>query len=297
MEPRRANDAGWALIAIPGLIWGASFLFIAEGLRSVDPMGVTLVRIAVGFAALACFPAAWRPVERRDWSGIVGLGIVWLAFPLAMFPFAEQRISSALTGMLNGAVPLTTAIVASLIARRLPERGLRRGIGVGLVGVALMALPDLGAPSSSVGIALVALACVSYGFAPNIARPLQQRSGALPVIWRAQGVALLITLPLGARDVLAANWSLGPVLALLALGALGTGLAHVLLTEAAGRFGATKSSAAAFLIPPVALTLGVLVRDEDVAILAGVGGALCLTGAWMMRRANAAHGDASGVRS
>jgi drug/metabolite transporter (DMT)-like permease len=85
--------------------------------------------------------------------------------------------------------------------------------------------------------------------------------------------------------MLETRWSPGPLLALLALGALGTGLAYVLTVLAAGRVGATKASATAFLIPPVALLLGVLVRGETVATLSVAGGVVCLAGAWLMRRA------------
>jgi drug/metabolite transporter (DMT)-like permease len=76
---------------------------------------------------------------------------------------------------------------------------------------------------------------------------------------------------------------------LLALGALGTGVAYVLTVMAAGRVGATKASATAFLIPPVALALGVLVRGEHVAGLSVFGGVVCLVGAWLMRRAQMEH--------
>jgi drug/metabolite transporter (DMT)-like permease len=105
------------------------------------------------------------------------------------------------------------------------------------------------------------------------------------VIWRAQIVALCLTTPLGFRDLLHAHWSTGPVLSLLALGALGTGAAFILATTLAGRVGATRASAMGFLIPPVALALGVLVRGEQVAPLAVLGAAICVAGAELMRRA------------
>lgn len=282
--PTAAGD--WALIAVPGVIWGASFLFIAEGLHAVGPMGVTLVRIAVGLAALSFFRGSWKPVERSDWSKIAWLGLLWMAFPLSMFPFAEQRISSALAGMLTGAVPLTTAIIATMIARRLPSRGVMTGLAVGLVGVVLMAIPDMGDPSNAAGVLMVVVACVSYGFAPNIARPLQIKYGSLPVIWRAQMVAFVLVLPFGVRDVTQAQWSLVPVLSLLALGALGTGVAHVVMATASGKLGATRAAATVFLSPPVAFLLGVLLRNESVALLAVIGGATCVAGAWIMRQAN-----------
>ena len=129
MTPLAATD--WALLVLPGLIWGASFLFIAEGLTAVGPNGVTFARIAIGFLALSLVPAARRPIARADWPKTAGLGVLWLAFPLSMFPIAEQEVSSALTGMLNGAIPLFVAAVASVLARRLPERGALVGLAVG----------------------------------------------------------------------------------------------------------------------------------------------------------------------
>ena len=113
-----AGAADWLLVTLPGIIWGASFLFIAEGLKVIGPAGVTFVRILVGFLTLTLVASARRPVAPADRKAVALLGVLWMAFPLTMFPFAEQRVSSALTGMLNAAVPLFAAIVASIIARR-----------------------------------------------------------------------------------------------------------------------------------------------------------------------------------
>jgi drug/metabolite transporter (DMT)-like permease len=280
----------WVLLIVPGVIWGASFLFIAEGLEAMGPNGVTFTRILVGFLTLTLFSGSRRAILRGDWLGTVLVGVLWMAFPLSMFPYAERHVSSALTGMLNGAVPLFVAIVASGIARRWPSRGIALGLAVGLTGGVLMGLPALGqGRSTMLGVLLILAALVSYGFALNVARPVQQRSGALPVIWRAQAVALVLTAPLGLPELLRARWSPGPLFSLLALGALGTGVAYVLTVIAAGRVGATKASATAFLIPPVALVLGILVRGEHVAALSVLGGIVCLAGAWLMRRAQLEH--------
>jgi drug/metabolite transporter (DMT)-like permease len=273
----------WALLVVPGVIWGASFFFIAEGLAAVAPNGVTFTRIAIGFLTLSLFPSARRPVARADWAGTAALGVLWLAFPLSMFPFAEQHVSSALTGMLNGATPLFVAAVASVIAHQLPERGVIVGLIVGFGGAVIMALPAMGGSSSAFGIGLIIAALVSYGIALNIARPLQQRNGAIPVMWRALGVALIVTAPLGLPEVLRGDWSLRPALALLALGAGGTAIANILTATAAGRMGATKASIAAFIIPVVALLLGVVVRGERVGFIELLGAAICLTGALILR--------------
>jgi drug/metabolite transporter (DMT)-like permease len=185
--------------------------------------------------------------------------------------------------MLNGATPLFVAAVASLIAHQLPERGVVVGLIVGFGGAVIMALPALGGSSSAFGVGLIVAALFSYGIALNVARPLQQRNGAIPVVWRALAVALILTAPLGLPEMLKGDWSLRPALALLALGAGGTAIATILAATAAGRMGATKASATAFLIPVVALILGVLIRHERVGIVSLIGAAICLLGAAIIR--------------
>jgi drug/metabolite transporter (DMT)-like permease len=234
------------------------------------------------------FPAARKPIDRADWGKVALLGVLWFAFPLSMFPFAEQRVSSALTGMLNGANPLFATLVACFLARRAPSHGVLTGLTIGLAGTVIMAIPAMDqGHSSSLGICMIVIALVSYGFALSLARNLQMKYGAIPVIWRAQAVGLLLTAPLGIPDLLRAHWSPVPLLSILALGAGGTAIANVLMASAAGRFGAAKASGTTFLIPFVALALGLIVRHEQVAWLSVVGSLVCVSGAWFMKKASA----------
>lgn len=287
-----SNAVDWLLLVLPGTIWGASFLFIAEGLESLDPGGVTFLRIAIGFVTLSLLPGARRRVRREDRTRIALLGIIWLAFPLTMFPFAERHVSSALTGMLNGATPLFAAAVASGLERRFPSRAAAIGLAVGFAGTVLIAWPgigqDSGDPGQTTGVVLILAALTSYGFAINLTRPLQQRNGALPVVHRALAFALLLTAPLGIPALIHARWAFGPIACVVALGAGGTGVAYVLLAVAAERVGATRASSTNFLVPVVALMLGLAMRGEQVAAISVVGAGVCLAGAWMIRRASLA---------
>jgi hypothetical protein len=56
------------------------------------------------------------------------------------------------------------------------------------------------------------------------------------------------------------------------------------------RLGATRASATTFLIPGVALALGIIVRGEHVALVSVLGSALCLLGAWTIHRAKTRNG-------
>jgi len=152
-------------------------------------------------------------------------------------------VSSAMTGMLNGANPLFTAAIGTWMTRRVPPLSLIIGIAVGLAGTVLVAAPALGRGGSSVhGILLIVAALISSGFALNLAGGLQSRYGASAVTWRAQAVALIVTTPLAIGDLMTAHWTATSVLALSALGTLGTGIAYLALAAAARRVGPTRAS-------------------------------------------------------
>lgn len=282
----RAGD--WAMLALPGVIWGSSFYFIAEALDTLRPGLVTPLRILFGFLTLAMFPSSRVRIVGTDRRRVVLLGVVWLAVPLSLFPFAEQRVSSSVTGMLNGATPLFVAAVASLIARRPPPRSQIVGIAVGLVGVVLIAVPTLGEGSSStVGVMLIVAALACYGVALNVAVPLQRRYGALPVIWQSQVVALVLTAPMGILSLPGSNLAWHSAASVLALGALGTGAAYALAATNAGRLGSTRASVTTYVIPVVSVMLGVAFRGESVMVIALAGCGVALLGAYLTNRAPA----------
>lgn len=277
----------WCLLAVPSIVWGASFLLIAEGLESYEPGTITWLRVILGFAALALVPGARRTrIDRADWPRVALLGVVWMALPMTMFPLAEQWISSSVTGMLNGSMPLFSAAVAGVLLARLPGRTQLVGLTVGFAGVVAISLPSMqGGSRTALGATLVLVAMGSYGVATNVVVPLQQRYGSVAVIWRSQMVAIALTTPFGLVGLSGSSPELVPTLSIVVLGAVGTGFAFIAAGMLMGRVGATRGSVLAYLIPVVALVLGVAVRAETVEPVAVAGLGLVLVGAWLVTRA------------
>jgi drug/metabolite transporter (DMT)-like permease len=268
------------------LIWGSSFFLIAEGLDAFSPYLVTWLRIGFGLSVLSMVPAARRPVPRDAWPRIATLGLIWMAVPLTLFSLAEQRVSSSVTGMLNGANPIFTAAVAAIIVRTLPPGRQQLGLLVGLGGIVLIALPswsDGGSSAGGVVMILAALAC--YGVALNLAGPVQRRLGSLPVIVRGLAVALVLTTPLGIAGIGDSAFAWRSAAAVAVLGALGTGLAFVQMASNAGRYGGTRAASTTYLIPAVSLFLGLVFRGESVEALAVVGSSIALAGAYLVNTA------------
>ena len=275
----------WALLAGTSLIWGASFLFIAEGLESIAPGTIAWARLVLGVAALALVSAARRRIAREDWPRIGAVAVMGVGMPALFFALAEQWVSSAVAGMLVSATPMATVLVGVALDRVLPKRTQRWGVLVGLIGVVMLSLPDLsGSDASALGIALVVIAVFGYGFSNQLYVPLTQRYGALAVMFWAQSAAAVALLPLGLAGLGDSSFSWVPVLAVAALGVLGTGWARVMHLTLVGRVGANRGTIAGYLIPVVALILGVVLRDEVVTPVQVAGVAVAASGGWLLSR-------------
>jgi drug/metabolite transporter (DMT)-like permease len=155
----------------------------------------------------------------------------------------------------------------------------------GFAGVAAIAAPSLAEGSNeALGVVLVLLAVICYGVAINIAAPLTQRYGSLPVMARMLALAVVWTAPLGLVGLTGSSFEWGPLAAIATLGAVGTGLAFVLMGTLVSRVGSSRASFATYLIPVVALVLGAVFLDESVRALSILGIVLVIAGAVLASR-------------
>jgi drug/metabolite transporter (DMT)-like permease len=275
----------WLVFASIAGIWGASFLLIAVGLESLGPGLVTLLRVGLGAAILAVLPGPRIRIEPEDRRAMVAVSFLWVGLPFTLFPLAEQHINSAVTGLLNGSTPTFTALFAALFFGRRTSGPQLLGVAVGFAGIVLISLPSLGEGSSAAsGVALVVLATACYGLAANLAAPLQARYGSRPVMARMLALGTLWTLPFGLASVPSSELELAPIVAVSVLGLVGTGLAFLLMGSLLGRVGATRASFITYLVPVVALVLGVVFQDDHVEVPALVGVVLVVSGAILASR-------------
>ena len=83
-----------------------------------------IVPVVVGAFALALIPRARATkIDRDDLPKVLVLAAIWVAIPFTLFPIAQQWIDSAIAGMLNGAMPILTAIVATALPTIVGELG------------------------------------------------------------------------------------------------------------------------------------------------------------------------------
>jgi drug/metabolite transporter (DMT)-like permease len=280
----------WLLFTSISLIWGSSFLLMDIGLDALRPGLITWMRVGLGAAALMLFPRARTPIDPIDRPRVLVLSVLWVGIPFTLFPLAQQYIDSAVAGMLNGAVPIFAAAFASAMLRRLPRGAQLAGLLIGFAGVLLMSVSS-GAEGSTqaLGVGMILLATVCYGLSVPIATPLTQRYGSLPVMARMLALATVWTAPLGIVDALDSTFAWDSVLAVAAAGAIGTGLALYIFGALVGSVGATRGSFITYLIPVVALALGITFRGDTVPLGAVVGVGLVIVGALLASRREAAR--------
>lgn len=279
------RPAEWGHMALTALIFGSAFMWIALGLRSLEPGVIGFGRVALGAGALALIPAARRGIARSDWGRLVVAAVSGMGAPALLFAMAEQHIDSAVTGMLVSAIPIATTVIAVLITREVPGPRRRLGLLIGFAGIGLLSWPDLsGAEAAPLGIGLVLLAITGYATSNNLIVPLIHRYGALPVTMWALTVSAIVLLPLGLLGLGASEFEWLPVISVVVLGVLGTGIARALMVSLVGKVGAPRGSVTAYFVPITALFLGIVVLDESVEAIQIIGMLVSLSGAYLVSR-------------
>jgi drug/metabolite transporter (DMT)-like permease len=267
-------------------IWGASFLLIELALAGLSPIQIVLGRLTAGALVLAGIVAVRRlPLPRGVvWAHLVVMGLVANILPFFAFGWGQERITSGLAGVLNGTTPLFT--LAFAIAA-LPEERLQRartaGLLIGFAGVVVVVGPwDQNPLTSSIPGQLACLgAAACYGVSFVYTRRFLAGLGHPPVVMAASqlGVAatmLWLAAPLVARQPMDLDALV--VGSVLALGAIGTGLAYLLYYRLITDSGATAASMVTYLIPIVAVALGVVVLSEPVGWNLFAGAAVVILG-------------------
>ena len=274
------------LFSVVGAIWGSSFLLIKISLASFHPGLITWARVALGAAALAALPASRVRIARADIFQVILLSVVWVGIPFTLYPLAEEHINSAVTGLLTGATPFFTGLFAALWFGRRSGGPQRLGIGIGFLGIVLISVSSSsGGGTAVVGVVMVLLAAVCYGFATNLAGPLQRRYGSVPLMGRMLAFATVWTTPFGLVGWANSDVAAGPMVATVVLGVVGTGIAFALMATLVGRVGGPRASFITYLIPLVALGLGVSFLNERVTAASMMGAILVLAAAFLASRA------------
>jgi drug/metabolite transporter (DMT)-like permease len=273
------------------VIWGSSFLFIKVAVDDgIHPLYLTAARCAAGALTLLVVLAVRRvglPRGWRLWGQLALLAFVGNVLPFTLFGFGEQRISSILAGIWNGTTPLAVLLVVlAFVPAERPTKERVAGLLLGFAGVLIVLGVWHGVGKAAlVGQLMCLAAAVCYGFAIPYTRTLIARNPGLTGVSLAAGqlaaatVELAVVAPLLAgKPPAVAGLSLPAVLSVLALGAIGTGIAFMLNFRVIKLAGATTASTVTYLVPVFSTLIGIVVLHEQLAWYEPVGALVVLLG-------------------
>lgn len=268
-----------------GAIWGCSFWWIKLGLEMLAPVQVAFARLAIGAAALlvvSVLTGARLPRNLSTWKHLFVVAMLMNSIPFTLFAIGETHVSSVLAGIINASTPLTTLAVI-LVAFPEEHPNLDRVIGLlaGFLGILVVVgvWQGLGAGELT-GIASCLGAVTCYGIAFPYSRRhiagLPDSGVSLATAQVLLGAAVL--LPFGVAGGLPGPISAGPILGLLGLGALGSGIAFVLNYQVVRAAGPSTASSVTYLTPLFAVVVGAAFLAERVTWYEPVGALVVLFG-------------------
>ncbi|WP_116106831.1 DMT family transporter [Lewinella sp. IMCC34191] len=276
------------------LIWGSSYVLIKWGLEVFSARQIAVLRLGISALALAPFAITHlRRIRAVQLPALFAVGLTGTAIPSFLFPIAQTRLSSSLTGMLSSLTPLCTLLVAWLIFRNRPVRSQLFGIGVGLLGAVLLAYfaPGGDDETSQLGYAALVLgACLCYGTSGNLVSQYFQRLPSLTItvvsFFLVGLPALVYALGFGGvvdtvTDAGTAGWRALGYVSILAIGSTVT--ASFVFFRLVQDTGPVFASTVSYLIPVVALLWGVL-DGEAVGLLQIPAILLVLLGVFLSKR-------------
>jgi drug/metabolite transporter (DMT)-like permease len=293
----RPTRAVWLIFLALGFMWGSSYLFIKLAVDSFGTFTLITLRLLIGAAFLWVVLRASKtplPRNRRTYGHLLVMATINIAIPFSLITWAEQSVDSALAAVINATVPLFVLVIAPMF---LPDEPIRVngiiGLMIGFIGVVLIVSPGLTAAD---GDPLGELALLGSSFTYAIGNVYNRRNvrglpPLIPAVFQVTfGLLIVGTLAI----VLEQPWATATPdaeawFSVIWLGIFGSGLAYLAYFRLLGRWGATRTSLVAYLLPVFGIILGFLVLQEpiDATLIAGtaliIGGVALVNGRWGRR--------------
>ena len=260
-------------------MWGIPYMMIRVAVRELSPQ--TLVFFRSLLAAVILTPFALREGGLRrvlaHWPWLLAFTALEMSLPWLLMAHAEQRISSSLTGLLIGAMPLIAVVLYRAIGEsyRFDARHIV-GLAAGFAGVAALVGLDVG-HGDLLGVVEVLAVAVCWALAPVVLVKRLDRLSSLSIAAATLLISAAALAPLAAFSMPSAV-SAETMAAVVGLAVVCTALAFLVYFALIREVGPSRSAIVTYVNPLVAVLLGVVVLDEALTLGIAVGTPLILVG-------------------
>lgn len=255
------------------LIWGTSFLLIKILLETTEPVNIVFLRCLLGAVALyvvLLFKGSRAMWDQLPWMPLLFVGVMNAAIPWTLIALSEKSILSSTAAVLNATTPLWTSLFGfALFSNRL-SRNQWIGIAMGFLGI--LVLMDFHLShffnENFVGLGTMVLAAICYGISFQV---VKRYLSNVPVIVIAAVTLTIGYLATGIYSVSSYGFpihafvSLQPLLSIIGLGVLGSGLAYLMNFYLVNHSGPEFASSVTYLVPVSAMFWGWWILAEPLS--------------------------------
>ena len=295
----------WFLLILLALIWGSSFILMKKGLVVFSPLEIGALRMSAAFVALLPFALVHaRKIPISKWKYLLVSGLIGNAIPAVLFPLAQTRLLSSVTGVLNGLTPLFTVMVGALFFSQKLKYKQLIGLGVAFFGAGLLSIAKKGGGFGEINIyvGLVVLAAFFYAISLNVIKSKLSEVSSFPIAscaFLTVGLPSILFLFFGtpflshfeeASAVTLQTTIVPPIITvwksffyIVILGVIGTAFALIIFNKVIQLNDAVFASTVTYLIPIVAIFWGV-VDNEPLQIEHFIGMAMIILGVFVANK-------------
>ncbi|HDS3052526.1 DMT family transporter [Morganella morganii] len=288
------NSKTAAAFAFLGIIWGTNFIFMRQASEWISPVQIVFLRVLCGFVPIAVM--AWmQKAVRREHLKYTGhfLVMALLATVIYYWAFASgtSLLLSGVSGVLSGAIPLFSFIVAAIFLCQEKITVMRLcGLMLGFAGVILIAKPwqVSGESISLAGVGYMILGSLSVGISFVYAKKFLADKQIAPLALTTYQIGLALVIlacitPFTGITAIAqdSTASLGLI---IGLGLLGTGVAYLTYYYLILNLGAVVASSVTYIPPVVALIVGFLAANEQLGVTEILSMVLIMSGVFLLQR-------------
>ncbi len=263
----------YAFVAFLIVAWGSAFgltTVALEGFSAVETSFGRTALAAVVVAAVAIISGQGVPNTLLEWRWLSILGVVGLAAPVTLLSWAQLSIPSSVASIFISSVPLFVLLASRVILHEPVSRRKWVGFAIGFTGLVWLAGPSAISQVGAEGQTIAQLACllVAIGYAsggiiiklmPSIP-PFRATAGTM-----ISGAVFLLPFGYSAFET-ALGAPTVPLIALIALGILPSGIGQNIRYIVVKRKGPVFMSVVGFLLPVWAGFVGFFILDEPLTL-------------------------------
>jgi len=180
---RKRADAikvGFAFAAIY-VVWGSTYLAIRYAIETIPPLVTAGIRHSIAGAIMLAWAWArgFRPT-RANWISGAVVGALFFLVGHGTLHWAEQYVGSGLAALLIATEPMFILVLAWSMGQQKISRLSALGLGLGVLGVAMLTGAELSVKGSSLlGLAAVLLGSLGWSVGVVISPKLKLPADAL----------------------------------------------------------------------------------------------------------------------